>query len=424
MFAKKKGMIMNIGLFTDSYFPEISGLATSIKVLRQELKKRGHNVYIFTTTNPHDTVNTPGVFRLPSMPLIFLKSRRLGLFYTPKAAKAVKHLKLDIIHTQTEFSLGIFGKIMAKQLGIPVIQTCHTMYKDYIHYISKGKFKKFTNNFVKVVSRKLYNDCDAIVVPTLKVYDLLRDYGVDKTMKVIPTGIELDRFASENYSKEELVQTRKSYGIKDDDPVIVYVGRIAKEKSIDLIINQMPKVLKKLPNAKLLIVGKNTSDSDDLMDLVKSHKIERSVVFTGEQPWEHIGKFYRLGDVFVSASLTETQGLTLIEAMASDVPVVARNDRNIEELIQDYRNGRIFDSPSELPGILIEILTDKELADSFVTNARTTVEEYSAKQFGNRIENVYYKTLEHTVKAKKKGYGSLKNLKLYKLKRRLNKEKT
>ena len=402
---------MNIGLFTDSYFPEVSGLATSIKVLRQELKKRGHNVYIFTTTTPNENANFPGVFRLPSMPLIFLKSRRLGLFYTPKAAKGVKHLKLDIIHTQTEFSLGIFGKIMAKQLGIPVVHTCHTMYKDYIHYISKGKFKRLTNNFVKVVSRKLYNDCDAIVVPTLKVYDLLRDYGVTKTMKVIPTGIELDRFSVENYSKKELVEARKSFGIKEEDPVIVYVGRIAKEKSIDIIINQMPKILKKIPNAKLLIVGKNTADSDDLMDLVKILKIEKAVAFTGEQLWDNIGKFYRLGNVFVSASLTETQGLTLIEAMASEIPVVARNDRNIEELIQDNRNGRIFDSPNELPGILIEILTNKALADSYVTNARTTVEEYSSKQFGNRIENLYYKLLEHYIKADKKSYSGLKTFK-------------
>lgn len=417
---------MNIGLFTDSYFPEVSGLATSIKVLRQELKRRGHNVYIFTTTNPNENGNLPGVFRLPSMPLIFLKSRRLGLFYTPKAAKGVKHLKLDIIHTQTEFSLGIFGKIMAKQLGIPVVHTCHTMYKDYIHYISKGKFKSFTNNFVKVVSRKLYNDCDAIVVPTLKVYDLLRDYGVNKVMKVIPTGIELDRFNREHHPKEEIMEMRKSFGIGEEDPVIVYIGRIAKEKSIDVIINQMPKVLKKLPNAKLLIVGKSTTDSDELQGLVEALRIEKSVIFTGEQPWEKIGKYYRLGDVFVSASLTETQGLTLIEAMASDIPVVARNDRNVEELIQDYRNGRIFDSPHELPGILLEILTDKVLAESFVTNARTTVDEYSARQFGNRIENLYYKVLEHSVKAQKKGYNRLKafkNLNFYKSGKSLKKVK-
>jgi 1,2-diacylglycerol 3-alpha-glucosyltransferase len=156
--------------------------------------------------------------------------------------------------------------------------------------------------------------------------------------------------------------------------------------------------------------------------LVKDLKIEKSVIFAGEQPWEQIGKFYRLGDVFVSASLTETQGLTLIEAMASDVPVVARNDRNIEELIQDNRNGRIFDSVNELPGILIEILTNKDLAKGYVANAKTTVEEYSAKQFGNRIENLYYKVLEHTVKAKKKSYNGLKtfkNLKFIKKKSRI-----
>ena len=172
----------------------------------------------------------------------------------------------------------------------------------------------------------------------------------------------------------------------------------------------MPKVLRRLPNAKLLIVGDGLS-TGDLKLLSKELHIEDSVIFAGEQPWEQIGKFYRLGDVFVSASVTETQGLTIIEAMASDVPVVAKDDRNIEGLIQDNWNGRIFKSENELPDILIEILTHKELSNRYIINARKTMDEYSAEQFGEKIENLYYRVLERYSRLEKRDHNGPKKLK-------------
>jgi 1,2-diacylglycerol 3-alpha-glucosyltransferase len=231
---------MNIGLFTDSYYPEVSGLVTSINTLQKELKKRGHNVYIFTTSNPCTRQKGLSVFRLPSMPFIFLKSRRMGLFYSPRAAKCVKHLKLDIIHTQTEFSLGIFGNIMSKQLGIPIVHTYHTLYKDYVHYISKDKFKKFSDDLVRIISRNYCNGCNAVIAPSKKVYDLLKDYGVSRPIKIIPTGIELYRFRKENQTEADLISLKESLGIKRDEPIILFIGRIAKEKSIDVVLRQMP----------------------------------------------------------------------------------------------------------------------------------------------------------------------------------------
>ncbi len=401
---------MNIGLFTDSYYPEISGLVTSINTLQKELKNRGHRVYIFTTSNPGTESKCPSVFRLPSMPFIFFKSRRVGLFYSSRAAKCVKHLKLDLIHTQTEFSLGIFGTIMSKQLNIPLVHTYHTLYKDYVHYISKGKFKNVSNDIVRILSRNYCNSCNTVIVPSLKVYDLLENYGVNKPIKVIPTGIELDRFKMKNYNESGLLKLRESLGIKADDPVILFIGRVAKEKSIDIVIRQLPKVLEHLPNAKFLIVGDGLS-TKSLMELVKKLDIEASVIFAGERPWGQIAMFYKLGDVFVSPSITETQGLTIIEAMASDIPVVARNDRNIEGLIQDNINGRIFMSETELPGILIEVLTNKELAKNYVLNAEETVEEYSAEQFGKNIETLYNEVIESKSKANKKGYSTRKKFK-------------
>lgn len=407
---------MNIGLFSDSYFPEVSGLATSIKMLQKELKKRGHNVYIFTTSNPNAKGKIPGVFRLPSMPFIFLKSRRVGLFYSPRAAQCVKHLKLDIIHTQTEFSLGIFAKIMARQMGIPVVHTYHTIYKDYVHYISKDRFNWISNDFVRFFSRNYCNGCNAIIAPTKKVYDLLSDYGVDKRVKVIPTGIELGRFRKEIYRKTEVMELKTSLGIKEEDPIILFIGRIAKEKSIDMVIRQMPRVLEHIPNAKFLIVG-NGPSLEELKTLANELGLNKTVIFAGERPWEEIGRFYRLGDVFASASVTEAQGLTLIEAMASDVPVAARYDRNIDELIKDKENGRIYRTEDELVNILIEILTDKELSEKLVRNGRKTVEAYSAESFGASVEKLYYEVLEQESIKKKMSFKRLKPFRYFRIRK-------
>jgi len=402
---------MNIGLFTDSYYPEISGLCTSISSLQEELKKRGHRVYIFTTSNPVKTKKYPGVFRLPSMPFIFLKSRRFGLMYSPRAAKCVKRLKLDVIHTQTEFSLGIFGKIMAKQMNIPVVHTYHTLYKDYFHYISKGKFKKLSDNLVKVLSRSYCNGCDAVIAPSLKVYDLLKDYGAQTPIKVIPTGVNLDRFKKENNSESDLLKLKESLGIKKDDPVIVFVGRIAKEKSIDVIMNQIPEVKKQIPNVKFLIVGDGPT-IDELKEQAINLGVKKSVIFAGEQHWESIGKFYRLGDVFISSSVTETQGLTIIEAMAADVPVIVKEDRNIETLIQDKVNGMVYKTEKEMVDLIVEILSNKEVANDLAKNAKNTVQEYSVEHFGTSIEALYYKVLERGVKVKRERFRQLKHSKI------------
>ncbi len=407
---------MNIGLFTDSYYPEVSGLVTSINALQKELKKRGHNVYIFTTSNPCMRQKGVSVFRLPSMPFIFLKSRRIGLFYSPRAAKCVKRLKLDIIHTQTEFSLGIFANIMSKQLGIPTVHTYHTLYKDYVHYISIDKFKRFSHDLVRVLSRNYCNGCNAVIAPSKKVYDLLKDYGVTRPIKVIPTGIELHRFRKENQTEAALISLKESLGIKKEAPVILFIGRIAKEKSIEVVLRQMPKVLNAIPDAKYLIVGDGQTVGE-LRTLAKELDIEDSVIFAGEQPWEKIGMFYRLGDAFVSPSVTETQGLTIIEAMASDVPVVARNDKNIDGLINDRFNGMVFNSENELAGILIELLSNRELSRNIVLNAQKTVEEYSSEIFAQNIEAVYNEVLEGRSKSAKKGYNINKKFHMMGIKR-------
>jgi len=378
---------MNIGIFTDTYYPQVSGVVTSTMILRNELISLGHSVTIITVTHP-DVEEQEGIMRLPSLPFFLLPSQRVGMIYSRKIMNKIKKLDLDIIHTQTEFSIGIFGRIVAKKLDIPVVHTYHTMYEDYIHYVSRGIMLKPASQFAKKVSKLYCRDCSAIIAPTIKVKEALEQYGLRRHIDVIPTGVNIEPFKRSNYNEQLIKDEKKSFGINENELVILFIGRIAKEKSIDVIINSMKELTNKLQNCKLLIVG-DGPERENLEDLTNNLGIEKSVVFTGEKPWAEIGKYYQMGDVFVGASLTETQGLTFTEAMAAQIPVVAKYDKNLDGLIEDKVNGRIFYKDEDLAEILFEVLIDKGESALIVKNAYDGIEPLSSKCFGENVEKVY-----------------------------------
>lgn len=378
---------MNIGIFTDAYFPQVSGVVTSTMILKNELVSLGHSVTIITVAHP-DVEEQEGIIRLPSIPFFLLPSQRVGMIYSRKIMNKIKKLDLDMIHTQTEFSIGLFGRIVAKKLDIPVVHTYHTMYEDYMHYVSRGIMLKPASEFAKKVSKLYCRDCSAIIVPTTKVKDALEQYGLRRHIDVIPTGVNIEPFKRSNYNEELIKDEKKSFGIDETQPVVLFIGRIAKEKSVDIIINSMKELTKKIPNCKLLIVG-DGPERENLEILVKDLGIEKSVVFAGEKPWGEIGKYYQMGDVFVGASVTETQGLTFTEAMAAQIPVVAKYDKNLDGIIQDKVNGRIFYKDENLAKILYEVLMDKESSALMVKNAYEGIEPLSSKYFGENVEKVY-----------------------------------
>lgn len=383
---------MNIGLFTETYYPEINGVATSCFMLKTELEKMGHNVYVFTTKTPSEPEFEHNVFRVPSVPFIFLSDRRVGLFYHPKLASTIKKLELDLIHTNTEFSLGIFGRIMAKELNIPVVHTYHTIYEDYSHYIMKIKrLDKRTKSAIRYLTRRCCNSASRVIVPTDKVKELLRTYYVYSSIEVIPTGINLDKFRKDRFSFEEVSELRRHYGIQEAEKTIVYVGRISKEKNIEEILRAMPVYMKQHEEVKFVIVG-GGPDKERLMLIARELGIEKRVIFAGEQPWDSIGKYYQLGDVFVSASQSETQGLTYIEAMAAGLPVVAKKDACLDAILIDGYNGFGFIVQKDLYDGLDRILyynSDSGSGNSYSNNALSVVKSYSTEEFAKNILRVY-----------------------------------
>lgn len=388
---------MNIGLFTDTYFPQINGVATSTKILEKELSRLGHKVYIFTNADPNAHEALPYVFRLPSMPFVFLTSHRVTILYPPKLLVNMKKFKLDIIHTQTEFPIGIFGKLSAKFLKIPSIHTYHTMYEDYVHYVAKGHL--ISPKMAQQYSKIFCNRSDAVITPVEKSKDSLLSYGVKKPVSVIPTGLEFEPFSREKYTQKDLDDVKRQYNIPLDAPIVVSVGRVAQEKSLDVLIKAFPKLLSKLPNAKFVIVG-NGPKIQEYTELCKKLEIENAVIFTGPRPWEEIGKYYQLGDVFASASTSETQGLTYIESMAAKVPVVAKKDRSIESVIIEGKTGYYFEKDEEAADVLYRVLTAPDKNKRIIDTAYESIQYLSGENFGKNVEQLYLDVLEKRKLAK------------------------
>jgi len=378
---------MNIGIFSDTYVPQLNGVATSTQTLANALREKGHNVYVFTPSDPRiagdDEANT---YRIPSMPFVFVRNYRAGMFFSPLLLRKIRKLNLDMVHTQTEFTLGLLGKLISTTHGIPMIHTYHTMYEDYVHYIGGGNI--LTPEFARDFSKMFCNASMRIIAPTKKTETLLRSYGVTKPISIIPTGVNINHFRKENYAPEEIVALRKELGLEADTPVILSLGRVAKEKSIDIIIAALPKLLQKLPEAKMLIVGEGMI-LDELQTYADELGVSEYVIFTGGKPWAQIGKYYQLGNLFCSASVSETQGLTFAESMAAGVPVVAKKDECIENIITHNETGMLFEDEEELSELLYRVLTDSQLQKRLSDTARKSIELLSVETFCDSVESLY-----------------------------------
>jgi 1,2-diacylglycerol 3-alpha-glucosyltransferase len=377
---------MNIGIFTDTYTPQVNGVVSSILTLEKQLIAQNHQVYVFTTTHPDAPSEDAHVFRLPSIPFVFLAEHRVGILYSPKVVKKIKKLKLDVILSQTEFSLGLFAKLVSKQLRIPIVHTYHTMYEQYMHYISKGI--DFSPKLARRYSRMFCNGVDGVVAPTEKTKRLLEKYEVEAPIRVIPTGIDFSPFYAENYSVEDTLALKASLEIPQDIPIILFVGRVAKEKSIDMILESLAQLKRSRSDFCFVVVG-DGPERANLEQRVHQLQLNEHVRFIGMQPWQMIGKFYQLGDLFVSASMSETQGLTFAEALAASLPVLARRDESVEGLISDGYNGNLFDTAEELSTLLQQLLDNPTLAEIYKRNALSSIAPLSAEIFGQNALAYY-----------------------------------
>lgn len=381
---------MKILITTDTFKPAVNGVATSTNNLYKELKQFGHDVRILTLSDRIESRRDGDIYFQKSLSTTIYPGARIKVPFFNKEIKEIMDWKPDIVHSQTEFTTMIAAKQMAVKLKIPQVHTYHTMYEDYLKYFLKGKVIK--KGMAAKLTALLLNTFDGIIAPTCKVKDALESYGIHKDIYIVPTGIDLSKFRI-SLTDEEKERILKKLGIESNKKLMAYVGRIAEEKNIEEVITLFGEVLKKVPDAKLLIVGGGPYVKN-LRKTAKEAGIEDSVYFSGMVKPEEVYKYYKVARFFVTASTSETQGLTYIEALSCGCPVLCRYDRCVEGLIINNKNGFAYKDESEFIEYAEQLLNDDGLRNRLAKAANEKADEYSCRTFGKRIETIYETVIE------------------------------
>ena len=312
---------MKVLITTECYMPTINGVVTSVMNLRNELLKYGHDVRILTLSETKHSYEKDGAVYIGSVGAgKIYPGARLTLTRENIYIKKLINWKPDVVHSQSEFSTFLIARHIANRLQIPIVHTYHTVYENYTHYFSP--VKAWGKAMTAFLTNKALKHTQCVIAPTEKVYSLLTSYGVKQEIKVVPTGIDLTKFNIKvKLSIKKML--KEKIGIPNGNKVLVSVGRLAKEKNLEEILLYLSQLNRK--NLTLLIVGDGPNHKS-LEQYAKELDIADRVIFTGMISPHNIGTYYQLGDVFVSASNSETQGLTYIEALANGVPTICRKD--------------------------------------------------------------------------------------------------
>ncbi|MDD3347249.1 glycosyltransferase family 4 protein [Oscillibacter sp.] len=376
---------MKILITTDWYLPAVNGVVTSVKNLRQELERRGHEVRVLTLSQTTRSGEKNGV--------TYLGSVAAGLIYpgarlrTALAGSYVRDLVAwhpDVVHSQCEFSTFFLARRIAEELDIPLIHTYHTVYEDYTHYFSPSV--RFGKKAVAVFSRWVAGQTDALIAPTAKVRQLLKGYGVRQPVFVVPSGIDLRRFCREADPWRTAV-LKASLHIPEDRLVLVSVGRLAEEKNVEELLRLRAAMGHGALTLLLVGDGPHRAALEKLTEELGLHAPD--VVFAGQVPPEQVADWYQLGDLFVSASTSETQGLTYAEALAAGVPALCREDPCLQGVIRDGENGWQYRTGADFQEKLDLFSAQPHRRQALSAAARESAGEFSAETFAARAEEIY-----------------------------------
>lgn len=372
---------MNIAIFTEAYHPIINGVVISIETFKKELQKLGHRVYIFTPEIPGYQDIEEGIFRFFSLPYPVRIEYRLTLPLPLKIFKEFKNLKIDIIHSQHPFFTGKIALSLAKKENIPLVFTYHTQYDKYTHYVPLPQ--NILKKLVIVWVKNYCNQCDLIISPSERIKEMIKSYNVKKPVEVVPTGINLKEF--ENLDREKV---RKAYNISENEKVLVFAGRLAKEKNIEFLLEIFKMISLELSDIWFLIVG-GGPEEENLKNLARKMNI-KNVIFTGYLPKLQVFNCFSAADIFVFSSLTETQGLVLLEAMASYLVPVVLKGPGVEEVITEGVDGFLCPPDKNyFKEKIIKLILDKNLYYKMSQAARKKAEKFSSASLAKKLENIY-----------------------------------
>ncbi len=380
---------MRIAVFTESYEPIVNGVSVFVATLRDELERRGHQVFIFAPRFQGHTDEHPRVFRWPARHTPLMRDYPFPKLMAPAIWPEFESLDLDVVHTQTPFVLGAAGGRWARRLGIPFVSTNHTLYTEYLHY-APIRPRGLTKLFLVRLMKWYYSGCDAVVVPSEPVKKILSGYGVTNRIEIIKTGV----VAAAPVSLEERRRIRMELGVDGDDTLLLYVGRIAREKNLDMLLRAFASVRVAAPQTRLLLVGGGPA-LGEVKAQAAGLGLQDSVQFLGMLKRSEIDPLYAAADMFVFPSTTETQGIAICEAMSAGLPVVAVNAGGIPENIQPGVDGFLTDDDSNAFAERVEFLIRNQGQRSLMAaSARANAASFSIERMVGDFERLYSSVID------------------------------
>ena len=377
---------MKVLITTDLYTTNTNGVVTSVRNLMEELEKKGHEVRVLTVSEKLRSHKEDNIYYIKSVPLgAVYPDVRMPISYRHRYLRELISWKPDVIHSQCEYFSYQFAGYISKKTAAPIVHTYHTLYEQYVTYIFPSQ--KIGAYFVGILSKFRLRKAEAIVAPTQKVETVLKDYGIKNPIRVVPSGIALEQH-KERLSKEERREKRRMLGIPEDHTVLLNLGRLGTEKNLPELIELFSIAISHNPKLTLLIVGDGPARKE-LEELTMRLGVADHVIFTGMVDPAEVHRYYQLGDIFVSASTSETQGLTYIEAAANGLPLLCRRDSCLDGVLVEGKNGYEYEAEKEFCELLDTILSNPDWCRDAGLQSAEIASEFDKKRFADKIEDVY-----------------------------------
>lgn len=386
---------MKILLISDVYFPRINGVSTSIHTLITQLHALGHEVHLIAPEYHAPQMDETWIKRVSARHIFFDPEDKLMRYYDILALEnELLQVGYDLIHIHTPFVAHYAGLKLAKKLNIPVVETYHTFFEDYLHCYLPWMPRWLAKSIARKLSKRQCNAVNGVIAPSLPMREVLEHYGVRSNMHVIPTGL-----TTKNFEYADGMSFRAKYGIPWQRPMMLYVGRVAYEKNIDFLVRMTAELVKHIPDILFVITGEGSAEQA-LHQQVQMLGLQNNIMFIGYLDREQaLSACYAAADVFVFASKTETQGLVLLEAMAQSKPVVALAQMGTKSILIEGVGAMIAPEDEVLFALKVkDLLANSELRQQLCEKAKTYAKyEWSAEKQTERMLSFYQQVLQ-TVK--------------------------
>ncbi len=375
---------MKVALFSNSYLPYLSGITLSIKTLKDELRHLGHTAYVIGPWYPGLVETDPRVLRLPSLPATY-PGYRFVVPYSPSVFSALKKERIELIHAHQPFGVGLAALFLARRMKIPFVYSFHTLFSRYVHHaplIPQRLAKWAVANYLSYFCQQ----ADAVIVPSEMVRRLLVARKVKKPIEVIPTGIKLRKIKRRKEIGDQRSNIRKKHQIPPDAKILLYSGRLSEEKNVPFLLQAFSLIRGQETNLYFILVGGGPKEKE-YRALIQDSR----VIFTGQVPHAEVLDYYLASDLFIYASITETQGLVLTEAKACGLPVVALFGGGIPDVIESGIDGYVVrrDQKAFVEHVL-RLLEDENLRRHMSIKAEEDAHSrFSSVVVAKRIESVY-----------------------------------